>query len=126
MAKLNQIINYRIKGSTLVEVLISLVLLLTVFAIGMLIVSNLTISEKYQTTHQTKFLLQHVKAVYQEKRWVEGQTLQKDQFVARIETVNIKGFADRQKVKIFVWDRYQNNLIDSLIFIEPLDETTQI
>lgn len=116
----------RLNGSTLIEVLIALVLLLTIFALGMRIVSNLTLNDKSHTAQRTKLYLQQIKANYQEKLWENDQTLQHDHLVSRMETENIDGFADRRKVKIYAYDTRQNIILDSLIFIEPVDETDQM
>ncbi len=104
-----------LKGSSLVEVLIAMVILLTVFAVGMLIFANLTSSSPNSTRKTIAQQMQQLQADWTvEESFDALTTITVDSVEYQIQEEEVVGFADLRKVTIYARPIYADNIIDSL------------
>jgi|GEM_PF-444832 len=106
-------ISIRIQASTLVEVLVAMVILLSVFAIGMLLFANLTRTSKSQRSRQVQLHMEHILWKVSRGEIVERPILI-DSLAYYVEEELIFGFQDRKKVTVFVEQMEDGVIIDSL------------
>lgn len=110
----------KLKASSLVEVLIAMVILLSVFAMGMLIFANLTKSSLSQQNKAIKLHMDHIRhQVY------VGEELKNPVIIGDmayyIEEQYLPTFQDRKQVAIFAERLADGQVIDSLVSIEETD-----
>lgn len=104
-----------IKGSSLVEVLIAMVILLTVFAVGMLIFANLTSSSSTSTRKVITQQMQQLQADWTAVESFEAPTtITVDSIVYQIQEEEVIDFADLRKVTIYARPIQADNIVDSL------------
>jgi len=116
--------NYHLalKGSTLVEVLVSMVILLTIFALGMVIFTRIISSSKSHSQQQTHSRLKEIRSAYEAQDWNDKYEENESSVSYRIEEEEFLEIKDRIKVKIFAINNSSQKLIDSLIFLKEIDE----
>ena len=122
MATLNRYLKRAMRASTLIEVLIALIILLSVFAVGMLIFTRLVNTATSERQLQASATLKQLRAAY-----IAGnqETLQAEQVAGtayRVEEKPLAENADRKRIVFMAYDAASEQLIDSLIVILPRDE----
>lgn len=124
MVKLTVHQKYAFRASTLVEVLISLIILLSVFAAGMSLFSQLTHASLGTRRIQVRLELRTLRAAYENRAAdiLENNTTA----IARynIQEQPLEGYSDRKRVAFYAYNQENNILIDSLIVILPQDENS--
>lgn len=109
--------KWRWKASTLVEVLVALTILMTVFAVGMLIFANLSRSGRTQRKQVVFYHLRDVAQGYRRGDIAADESLIRDSTVYFMEESVMPNLADRKKVGIYAFDPVSETILDSLIFI---------
>ncbi|WP_437921195.1 type IV pilus modification PilV family protein [Sphingobacterium sp. LRF_L2] len=122
MVKVTSSYRQRLKASTLVEVLIALVILLTVFALGMLIFARLNRSALSNTQQVIQFKLQQISLNYDQNKGDEELFFSDGHIQYIIEEEELLDYKDRKKVKFYAFDTEQEKVIDSLVKIIAIDE----
>lgn len=122
MVTLKQLRKLRTAASSLVEVLVALVILLTVFAMGMLIFTRLMQANRSQTSQQAQLQLAQLKARYMQGSWNDEAMPATGPIQYSLEEESLPSYSDRLRIKLYAYDSEQQLLIDSLIFISPNDE----
>lgn len=122
MGKLSIRYNQKTIASTLVEVLVALVILLSVFAVGMLIFARLNQASSSQTRQTVHLQLREIASRYVNEELDIEQTFQYEHILYSLEEEQLSGYADRIRVKIYAFDTWQQKPVDSLILIHPFNE----
>ncbi|NQD71731.1 hypothetical protein HP439_13455 [Sphingobacterium shayense] len=122
MGKLNILYNQKTTASTLVEVLVALVILLSVFAVGMLIFARLNQASSSQTRQTVHLQLREIASRYVNEEWDTEQTFQYEHILYSLEEEQLSDYADRIRVKIYAFDTQLQKPVDSLILIHPFNE----
>lgn len=112
-------LNHTIRASSLVEVLISMVILLLVFGIGMMIFTNLVRSSK---SKQSK-VIAHEMAVLAHQALEEDREKQfeKEGIYYTVEQEDFSTYSDRVRIKVTAQLSDNGKIIDSLIVIKELE-----
>lgn len=111
-----------VAGSTLVEVLVALLILLTVFGMGMLIFARLMQSSDSHLQQQVQGRLRQLQEQYQNGGWDPAQNVIIEHMEYALELREMKAYADRQKVTIYAYDNRIQQVIDSVTFVMPLQD----
>lgn len=106
-------ISVRVQAFTLVEVLVAMVILLSVFAIGMLLFANLTRTSKSQRSRQVQLHMEHILRQASRGEVLESPILI-DSLAYYVEEEHLFDFRDRKKVTVFVEQMEDGLLVDSL------------
>lgn len=124
MAQLKDMFTRSLSASTLVEVLIALVIMLTVFAIGMVIFVRVNNAENTQRKQHVHMQLRTVSAAYLRGTWDKDQTMDYEACTIFIEEYTLPSFSDRRKIVVYAQDNNSEKgvIIDSLVKIIPTDE----
>lgn len=122
MGKLNILYNQKTTASTLVEVLVALVILLSVFAVGMLIFARLNQASSSQIRQTVHLQLREIASRYVNEEWDTEQTIQYEHILYSLEEEQLSDYADRIRVKIYAFDTQLQKPVDSLILIHPFNE----
>lgn len=122
MARLSTYRLPSLRASTLVEVLIALIILLSVFAAGMLLFTQLVNASTSRRQIVVKFELKQFGNAYLAGGFgiQETKTTQTAAYIAEAEALT--PYTDRKRVKFYAYDLENNNLLDSLILILPHDD----
>lgn len=114
--------NLSFRASTLVEALIALIILLAVFAAGMQLFTRLVnaSTSKRQTMIQLELKQLGNAFIAGEFGIQDTKTTQAAAYSAEEEM--LETYADRKRVRFYAYDIENNNLLDSLILILPLDD----
>jgi|SRR5690606_16250467 len=120
-----RLITYRIpslRASTLVEVLIALIILLSVFGAGMLLFTQLVNASTSKRQTIVRFELKQLSSAYLagDFEMQETKTTKAAAYIAETETLAL--YTDRKRVRFYAYDIENNNLLDSLILILPHDD----
>jgi hypothetical protein len=107
----------KLKASTLVEVIVAMVILLTVFAMGMFIFSNL-----FKITTSVRQLAIRKQLSRMERDYIQEE-LSEDYVIIdsvgfAIQSEELSEYPDCIKLKIFAEDLLTNKITDSLISIQ--------
>lgn len=121
-----RLITYRIpslRASTLVEVLIALIILLSVFGAGMLLFTQLVNASTSKRQTIVRFELKQLSSAYLAGDFgmQETKTTKAAAYIAETETLAAP-YTDRKRVRFYAYDIENNNLLDSLILILPHDD----
>ncbi len=122
MARLSTYRLPSLRGSTLVEVLIALIILLSVFGMGMLLFTQLVNASTSRRQTVVRFELKQFGNAYLTGDFgiLETKTTQTAAYIAEAEVLT--PYTDRKRVKFYAYDLENNNLLDSLILILPHDD----
>lgn len=112
----------RLKASSLVEVLIAMVILLSIFGIGMMIFANLDRSSSSLESRIVRGQLSALAEQYKQTD-IQDSRIQIDSIAYYIEEIPIEGIQDRIRLKIYAERLLDGTYIDSLIMIRPLSKT---
>ncbi|TYR36313.1 hypothetical protein FXV77_10420 [Sphingobacterium phlebotomi] len=122
MVKLSRYQTLSFRASTLVEVLIALIILLAVFAAGMVLFTRLVnaSTSKRQTT--VRLELKQLGNAY-----LAGDSDNQGTKITHVAAYNVEEemlapYTDRKRVRFYAYDIENNSLLDSLILILPLDD----
>lgn len=122
MAKLTLYRQMAVRASTLVEVLIALIILLSVFAAGMLLFTRLVNASTSNRQITVQMELKQLRAAYLAGDVDIRETRTTQVATYGIEEVTMEAYADRKRVLFYAYDNENRNVIDSLILILPRDE----
>ena len=107
---------FRLKSSTLVEVLVAMIILMTVFAIGMMIFANITKSNR-SSQHKTIRMQMRELALRSANDSTLNQQLSIDAIDYYIESSILKKLDDRKLIKVYAKSHNQAAVRDSLLYI---------
>lgn len=122
MAKLRRNRNLSFRASTLVEVLIALIILLSVFGAGMLLFTQLVNASTSKRQTIVRFELKQLSSAYLAGDFGMQETKTTKAAAYMAETETLAPYTDRKRVRFYAYDIENNNLLDSLILILPRDE----
>lgn len=122
MVRVVSFIRSRAAASTLVEVLVALVILLTIFGMGMIIFARLNQAGSSQKQQQVGLRLRQIGHAYAAGEWDAHQPVNDEQISYAVNEEPLATYADRRRVTVYAFDNEQQKLVDSLALILPLDE----
>lgn len=115
--KTMKITRRKLKASTLVEVLIAMVILLSVFAVGMMIFANLTSSSRSRESKTIQAQMQDILFQYRQDEDIPStQTI--DSVVYYLEEKPLTAYPDLTKVTVYAERLADHAVIDSVIEIQ--------
>lgn len=110
---------HTLRASSLVEVLISMVILLLVFGIGLMIFTNLVRSSKSKQSqvvaHQMSILAQQAQLTLDEDH---VEQIEKDNIYYTVEQDAHPEYSDRVRIKVTAHLSNDGKIIDSLVLIK--------
>lgn len=121
MAKLRTSRNLSFRASTLVEVLIALIILLAVFAAGMMLFTRLVTASTSKRQTAVQLELKQLGNAYLTGEF-DKQASKITPMAAYDVEEELTPYADRKRVRFYAYDTENNNILDSLILILPVDD----
>lgn len=115
MARLR--INHKLIASTLVEALIAMVILLTVFSIALYIFANLYRSNSKLEDMQVQKRLVEIRQLYLDGEVHYADLILLDSIKYHIIVDNLAKYDDMIKLKIYAQDLHDLSILDSLISV---------
>lgn len=113
-------LNHTVRASSLVEVLISMVILLLVFGIGMMIFTNLVRSSK---SKRSKVIAHEMSILAQQALEVGSATeIEKEDVYYAVEKEMLPDYSDRIRIKVTAHASDNGKILDSLILIKEHEE----
>ncbi|WP_149915198.1 type II secretion system protein [Sphingobacterium cavernae] len=119
-----QLKGIKLAASTLIEVIVAMVILLVVFAIGMMIYANLNKNSSTTESFQLRKQLKSLQQAYVRNE-IAQNSIVFDSIEYFIETEQLETFTDRIKLKIYAIRMGNNKLLDSLISIQEVNTAQQ-
>ncbi|PRD46268.1 type II secretion system protein [Sphingobacterium haloxyli] len=121
MAKLSRYRNPSFQASTLVEVLIALIILLAVFAAGMMLFTRLVTASTSNRQTVVRAELKQLGNAFLSNDF-GTQEIRTTQVAAYEVEEELTPYADRKRIRFYAYDIEHNKLLDSLILILPVDD----
>ncbi|WP_185218122.1 hypothetical protein [Sphingobacterium mizutaii] len=122
MAELKCRKKYHLKASTLIEVLIAMIILLTVFSIGILIFTKLTTSVKSNSKQDVQWMMKQIKFQYLNHPDFQDPETAWEHHNFTVQEDRLTGYPDLRKITIYAMDFNQDRLSDSLVFLKRIYE----
>lgn len=122
MGKLTILYRGKANASSLIEVLVALVILLSVFAMGMLIFTRLNQASISQSHQRVNLQLREIANKCVNGDWDMEETFEYESISYSLEEELLSDYIDRKRVKIYAFDNRKQKLVDSLILIQPTHE----
>ncbi|UIR54617.1 hypothetical protein LZQ00_10055 [Sphingobacterium sp. SRCM116780] len=113
-------IHHKLRASSLMEVLISMVILLVVFGIGLMIFTNVILSSK---SEESKKVEQRM-AVLAQQALEEGasEEMELDAVHYQVNKEILPQFSDRIRISVLAMNTTSGKIIDSLIVIKEYQD----
>jgi len=109
-----------LQASTLVEVLVAMTILLTVFAAGMMLFANLTRSSASRSSKEAVLRMQDMAVRY--SKGEELPVTEEDGISFFVEEEPLPAWGDLKKIKVYAQRTADGLLLDSVIMIRKQDE----
>lgn len=122
MAELKCRKKYQLKASTLIEVLIAMIILLTVFSMGILIFTKLTSSVKSNSKQDVQWMMKQIKFQYLNEPDIKDPETSWEHHNFTVQEDSLTGYPDLRKITIYAMDFNQDRLTDSLVFLKRIYE----
>lgn len=116
------ILTHRLSGSTLVEILAAMVILIGVFSVGIGILVRIEESSKNWRNIEIQSRLREIRLLRDYQMSLSDTDERNDDLGYHVEVEKMDSYSDRVTVKIYAIDIRHEIPIDSLVYIEEINE----